>query len=143
MSAVRGPATYAAPGRLGRRDTLRAMLIRRRNSLTLVTLWLLVMGVVACGSPLRTAACGLNTYGNVIQEQLQARHMGRAEYVVAGEDGPDHQKLFTVDVVIDGNRVAQGAGLTKKAAEQAAARHALQHVWAGLEKSSEALTKNG
>ena len=48
------------------------MLIRRRTAPTFVALWLLVMGVVACGSPLRTAACGLNTYGTVIQEQLQA-----------------------------------------------------------------------
>jgi len=85
----------------------------------------------------------LSDFKTELQEQLQARQMGRAEYVVASEDGPDHQKLFTVDVMIDGNRVAQGAGLTKKAAEQAAARHALEHVWAGLEKSSEALTKNG
>ena len=48
------------------------MLMRRRSSMTFVALWLLVMGVVACGSPLRTAACGLNTYGTAIQEQLTA-----------------------------------------------------------------------
>ena len=47
------------------------MFMRRRFSMTLVTLTLLV-GIVACGSPLRTAACGLNTYGTAIQEQLQA-----------------------------------------------------------------------
>ena len=47
-------------------------MLRRRSSMTFVALWLLVMGVVACGSPLRTAACGLNTYGTAIQEQLTA-----------------------------------------------------------------------
>src|SRR4029079_19673098 len=64
-----------------------------------------------------------------LQEQLQARHLGRADYVVASEDGPDHQKLFTVEVIIDGESVARGAGLTKKAAEQAAARYALERLW--------------
>jgi ribonuclease-3 len=78
-----------------------------------------------------------------LQEQLQARHLGRAEYVVTSEDGPDHQKLFTVEVVIEGTSMAAGVGLTKKAAEQAAARHALERVWANQEKSPEALTNNG
>jgi ribonuclease-3 len=78
-----------------------------------------------------------------LQEQLQARQGGRAEYIVASEEGPDHQKLFTVEVMIDGESVARGVGLTKKAAEQAAARHALERVRANQEKPSEALTKNG
>ena len=69
--------------------------------------------------------------------------MGRAEYTVTSEEGPDHQKLFTVDVMIDGESIARGVGLTKKAAEQAASRHALERVWATQEKPSEALTNNG
>ena len=60
-----------------------------------------------------------------LQEQIQARQMGRAEYVVAGETGPAHQRLFAVDVVVEGRALATGLGLTKKAAEQAAAREAL------------------
>jgi ribonuclease III len=63
-----------------------------------------------------------------LQEQLQARHLGRADYIVTSEEGPDHQKLFTVEVVIDGASIARGVGLTKKAAEQAAARQALERV---------------
>ena len=78
-----------------------------------------------------------------LQEQLQSGHLGRAEYIIASEQGPDHQKLFTVEVMIEGESVARGVGLTKKAAEQAAARHALERLWAVQEKSSEALTKNG
>jgi len=70
-----------------------------------------------------------------LQEQLQSRHLGRADYTVASEDGPDHQKLFTVDVLIDGESVARGVGLTKKAAEQAAARQALERVWTKQEKA--------
>jgi ribonuclease III len=85
----------------------------------------------------------LRDFKTELQEQLQARHRGRAEYTLASEEGPDHQKLFTVDVVIDGAALASGAGLTKKAAEQAAARHALEKIWASAEKPSEALTNNG
>ena len=48
------------------------MIPSRRLATSIITLWLLVMGVVACGSPLRTAACGLNTYGTAIQQQLNA-----------------------------------------------------------------------
>jgi ribonuclease-3 len=74
-------------------------------------------------------------FKTALQEQLQARHMGRADYSLASETGPDHQKLFTVDVIIGGELVASGVGLTKKAAEQAAARHALDRVWATQEET--------
>ena len=77
----------------------------------------------------------LTDFKTELQEQLQARHLGRAEYTVASEEGPDHQKLFTVDVIIDGESAARGVGLTKKAAEQAAARQALGQVWAAQEET--------
>jgi ribonuclease-3 len=64
-------------------------------------------------------------------------------YLVTSEEGPDHQKLFTVELTVDGEYAGRGAGLTKKAAEQAAARYALETIWANQEKPSEALTKNG
>jgi ribonuclease III len=78
-----------------------------------------------------------------LQEQLQAKQVASVEYIVTSEEGPDHEKLFTVEVMIDGEFGARGAGLTKKAAEQAAARHALERMWASLDKPSEALTNNG
>src|SRR5499425_3495446 len=53
----------------------------------------------------------LTDFKTELQEQLQAGRLGLAEYVVAGEDGPDHQKLFTVDVMVDGECVARGADL--------------------------------
>jgi ribonuclease-3 len=85
----------------------------------------------------------LRDFKTELQEQVQARHLGRAEYIVASEEGPDHEKLFTVEVKIDGESAAHGVGLTKKAAEQAAARHALEKFWTAPEKTPEALTKNG
>ncbi len=67
-------------------------------------------------------------FKTALQEQLQAQHLGIADYIVTNETGPDHQKLFTVEVVIDGETIAHGMGLTKKAAEQAAARQALERI---------------
>ena len=77
----------------------------------------------------------LTDFKTALQEQLQARHLGRAEYVVTSETGPDHQKLFAVEVVVDRESLARGHGLTKKAAEQAAARQALARIWAPQEET--------
>jgi ribonuclease-3 len=77
----------------------------------------------------------LKDFKTELQEQLQARRLGRAEYILADEAGPDHQKLFTVEVIIDGESAARGVGLTKKAAEQAAARQALERVWTRQEEA--------
>jgi ribonuclease-3 len=76
----------------------------------------------------------LTDFKTALQEQIQARRLGHLDYVVASETGPDHQKLFTVQVVIGGEPIARGKGLTKKAAEQAAARLALERVWAASEQ---------
>jgi ribonuclease-3 len=48
------------------------------------------------------------------------------EYVLTGESGPDHDKHFTVEVLLDGNVVGKGGGRSKKEAEQQAAREALK-----------------
>ena len=76
----------------------------------------------------------LTDFKTELQEQLQARHLARADYILTSESGPDHEKLFTVDVVVDGETLASGIGLTKKAAEQAAARQALERVWTAQEE---------
>src|SRR5688572_9239519 len=59
-------------------------------------------------------------------QEILAQNGARAQYVVTGETGPDHQKLFTVEIFVSDQSLARGIGLTKKAAEQAAARQALQ-----------------
>ncbi len=64
-------------------------------------------------------------FKSALQEDLQARGQLPADYHLVEAQGPDHQKLFTVEVVIDDVGVAQGRGLTKKAAEQAAAMQAM------------------
>src|SRR5215831_18474765 len=69
-------------------------------------------------------------FKTALQEEIQERQLGRADYVLSSESGPHHQKVFSVDVVLDGQRIASGLGLTKKAAEQAAAREALEKLTA-------------
>jgi ribonuclease III len=62
---------------------------------------------------------------SALQELLQSRGQVPAEYRVAGESGPDHQKTFEIEVWVDGSRIASAEGGTKKEAEQRAARKAL------------------
>jgi ribonuclease III len=63
---------------------------------------------------------------SALQEFLQGRGQSPAEYRLAGESGPDHQKVFQVEVWAGGKCLASGAGGTKKEAEQRAARSALE-----------------
>jgi ribonuclease III len=65
---------------------------------------------------------------SALQEFLQGRGRPPAEYRVAGESGPDHQKTFRIDVWVGGERMASGEGTTKKEAEQRAARSALERL---------------
>jgi ribonuclease III len=65
---------------------------------------------------------------SALQELLQGRGRAPAEYRVAGESGPDHQKVFLIEVWIDGECMATGEGSTKKEAEQRAARSALDRL---------------
>jgi ribonuclease III len=65
---------------------------------------------------------------SALQELLQGQGRAPAEYRVAGESGPDHQKVFQIEVWIDGERMATGEGSTKKEAEQRAARSALEQL---------------
>jgi ribonuclease-3 len=72
-----------------------------------------------------------------LQEFLQGRGQPPAEYRLAGESGPDHQKMFQVEVWVGGECLADGLGSTKKEAEQRAASRALS----GLERMEQ--TKAG
>ena len=65
-------------------------------------------------------------FKSALQEDLHVRSAGPVRYALISETGPDHQKLFTVAVVVNGETLAQGVGLTKKAAEQAAAMETLE-----------------
>lgn len=60
----------------------------------------------------------------LLQEKMQKQ--GRSiTYELVAETGPDHDKIFTVEVVIDGEVVGKGQGRNKKAAQQQAAYQVL------------------
>lgn len=61
-----------------------------------------------------------------LQERLQALGHGLPIYRVIAEAGPEHRKVFQVEIVADDGLLAQGSGRTKKDAEQEAARLALE-----------------
>ena len=61
----------------------------------------------------------------ILQERIQAHHEEKLHYELIREEGPDHQKLFVVQAMLGGKVIGEGSGRTKKAAEQAAAYHAL------------------
>jgi ribonuclease-3 len=65
---------------------------------------------------------------SALQEFLQGRGQPPAEYRLAGESGPDHQKVFLIEVWVNGECMATGEGSTKKEAEQRAARTALEQL---------------
>src|SRR5712671_7453436 len=62
---------------------------------------------------------------SALQEFLQGRGKPPAEYRLAAESGPDHQKTFQIEVWAEGSCLASGQGSTKKEAEQRAAGTAL------------------
>lgn len=64
----------------------------------------------------------------VLQERVQARGWGLPVYRLAGESGPDHRKVFTVDCLIEGKSVASAEGRSKKLAEQRAATATLEKL---------------
>lgn len=65
-------------------------------------------------------------YKTKLQEIIQKNPEERLEYVLVDEQGPDHNKEFTVDIMLNSNVIATGKGRSKKAAEQSAASKALE-----------------
>ena len=66
-------------------------------------------------------------YKTRLQEMLQARRQ-RPEYLLVAACGPDHQRLYEVEVLTAGAVLGRGMGSTKKRAEQDAARQALERL---------------
>ena len=64
-------------------------------------------------------------FKSILQEQIQAEFRAHPRYRVVSVEGPDHDKRFTVEVVVAGQVLGAGTGSNKKEAEQRAARSAL------------------
>ena len=71
-------------------------------------------------------------YKTALQEIIQRNPEESVTYHLTGESGPDHDKLFEVEVHLNSNIIGHGAGKSKKQAEQAAAKEALELMGAQL-----------
>ena len=67
-------------------------------------------------------------YKSALQELVQGRELPLPEYTVAAESGPDHRKVFQVQVRVQGELMGEARGASKKAAEQEAARRAMERI---------------
>jgi ribonuclease-3 len=70
----------------------------------------------------------VSDYKTQLQEWCQKRFETLPQYVTVRESGPDHQKTFEVQSVIQGDVLGVGVGKTKKEAEQMAAKQALTRI---------------
>ena len=83
------------------------------------------------GEFLEAMDLGEFTYGDfksALQEELHNQGHPEPIYKVVNEIGPDHRKIFVVQVMVKGQVVAEASGRTKKEAQQAAARLALESL---------------
>jgi len=67
-------------------------------------------------------------YKSQLQELIQARHQQTPSYQVIEATGPDHDRSFTVEVRLGDAVLGRGSGKSKKSAEEAAARSALEQL---------------
>jgi ribonuclease III len=67
-------------------------------------------------------------YKSALQELLQARDLPLPDYRLVGTQGPDHRKLFEIEVGVRGEALATAIGASKKEAEQEAAKAALEKL---------------
>ncbi len=65
-------------------------------------------------------------YKSRLQELVQSEAGSHVAYELTGESGPDHDKLFSYRVLINGVPAGEGSGRSKKEAEQMAAKEALE-----------------
>ena len=67
-------------------------------------------------------------YKTELQERVQRKPGQALEYTLLSESGPDHNKSFTMNVLLNGSEIGRGTGRTKKEAEQSAAKSALERM---------------
>ena len=67
-------------------------------------------------------------YKTALQELIQQKKNQVLCYRLVGESGPDHDKVFTAQVLLNDQVVGEGSGSSKKRAEQDAARAALEKL---------------
>ena len=67
----------------------------------------------------------MTDYKTELQQIIQQADGEKLEYVLVGQHGPDHDKIFDVEARLNSNVIGRGSGHSKRAAEQNAAKEAL------------------
>ena len=68
-------------------------------------------------------------YKTALQELVQQKKNQTLSYALVGQSGPDHDKQFDVEVMLNGTVVGSGSGRSKKRAEQMAAKAAIEKLF--------------
>ena len=76
----------------------------------------------------QTGFVGYSDSKTLLQERVQKTSGQTLCYSLIGESGPDHIKVFTVEVLLNGKQIGKGEGSSKKEAEQSAAKNALETI---------------
>ena len=71
---------------------------------------------------------GEGDYKSQLQELVQQLERRLPRYRITGQRGPEHERAFVATVEVNGRTLGEGSGRSKKEAEQAAARRALDHL---------------
>lgn len=75
---------------------------------------------------------GFKDYKTALQEIIQRNPEESVTYILTNETGPDHDKVFEVEVRLNSNTIGRGKGKNKKQAEQFAAKEALHLMGADI-----------
>jgi len=67
-------------------------------------------------------------FKSMLLEYSQSKNLGLPHYNVRNEEGPDHEKLFTIEVKVNNEVLGSGKGNSKKKAEQISAKNALKKL---------------
>ncbi len=87
-----------------------------------------VMRTLLSDTSVLTSANTDDNYKSALLEYSQGRSLGVPRYAIVREDGPDHDRRFTVEVFLGTESLGSGTGRSKKDAEQAAAAQALERI---------------
>ena len=71
----------------------------------------------------------INNYKSALQEYLQKANLPAPRYNTVTSKGPNHQRIFTVEVFSEKKSLGKAKGSSKKKAEQKAAQKALKSLW--------------
>ncbi|MDY7032012.1 MAG: ribonuclease III [Thermodesulfobacteriota bacterium] len=76
-------------------------------------------------------------YKTQLQEYAQSNFKTTPQYILTSESGPDHSKTFQINALVNSIVLGKGTGRSKKAAEQEAAKEALQILLKNPQEESE------